>query len=394
MNFCAVICEYNPFHNGHRYQLERARELSGCEGILCIMSGNFTQRGEPAVFHKYERARHAVLGGADAVLELPAAFAVAPAELFARGALHILASIPSVKALAFGCESGDREAFLKTARATLEETRAFRAALKENLKDGTSYIRARNAALLASGADVDEALLNSPNNILGTEYCRAILAEEADIEPIPIPRIGSGYADDVLRPSFSSATALRAAFSDRSRKVKKLLRSNLPAYAMQTAETYAPLPYPTAALCALLAADERDVAACADCSEGLERRILAMVRANPDYEEMLKKTVSKRYTLSRIRRILAQNFLRLRGDDVRGYLTASLYCRTLAVKKTSQAEALSALGQGRFPLIARKSDALALKKEALACFGADIRANDLYNVLSGTRSGSYETLFV
>ena len=188
MKFCAVICEYNPFHNGHKYQLAEARRLSGCDKLLCIMSGNFTQRGEAAVFHKYERARHAVLGGADAVIELPAAFAVAPAEVFARGAIHILASLPAVSALAFGCESGTKEDFLKTARALLSESKQFKATLKENMKDGTSYIRARNAALLASGADVDEALLSSPNNILGTEYCRAILSEGSAIEPIPVPR--------------------------------------------------------------------------------------------------------------------------------------------------------------------------------------------------------------
>ena len=119
MRIAAVVCEYNPFHNGHKYQLERIREESGCDKILCLMSGCFTQRGDMALFDKYTRARHAVENGADLVLELPTAFAVGSAEQFARGAVHILASIPAVKVLCFGCESGTKEEFLAAARATL-----------------------------------------------------------------------------------------------------------------------------------------------------------------------------------------------------------------------------------------------------------------------------------
>lgn len=394
MKFCAIICEYNPFHNGHKYQLEQARARSGCEKVLCIMSGNFTQRGEAAVFHKSVRARHAVENGADAVLELPAAFAVAPAELFARGAVHLLASLPSVSTLAFGCESGEKEDFLRTARATLAETKAFRSALKENLKDGTSYIRARNAALLAAGADVDEALLSSPNNILGTEYCRAILSENAAIDPLPIPRVGAGYADTQLAANFSSATALRAAMRDPSRKAKKAIRSNLPESVLRDALAFAPTDWEKAVLCAFLAATPAQAADCPDCAEGLENRIRAMLRANPDYNELLKKVVSKRYTAARVRRVLMQNFLGLTRETVRDFAEAPLYLRTLAVKKEGAEETLAALGEGRFPLIVRKSDFSLLKKEALACFETDVRANDLYNVLTGRHTGEYETLFV
>lgn len=394
MKFCAVICEYNPFHNGHKYQLAEARRLSGCNKLLCIMSGNFTQRGEAAVFHKYERARHAVLGGADAVIELPAAFAVAPAELFARGAVHILASIPAVTALAFGCESGTKEDFLRTARATLSESKQFRAALREHMKDGTSYIRARNAALLETGADADEALLSSPNNILGTEYCRAILAQGAAIEPLPIPRVGGGYADTALFRDFSSATALRAAMQDGSRKAKRALKGNLPEEVYRAARGYAPLPYESAALCAFLAASPEAAAACPDCAEGLENRIRAMARTNPDFSAVLEKTVSKRYTAARIRRVIAQNFLGLTRGEVTEWVQEPLYVRTLAVKKEGAEELLAALGAGKFPLIVRKSDYSLLKKDALACFETDVRANDLYNVLSGRHTGEFETLFV
>ena len=393
MKFCAVICEYNPFHNGHRYQLEQIRARSGCDAIVCLMSGNFTQRGEAAVFHKYERARHAVAGGADIVLELPAAFAVSPAELFARGAVHILASLPAVHALAFGCESGDAEGFMQTARATLDESKQFKTALKENMRNGTSYIRARNAALLSVGADVDEALLTSPNNILGTEYCRALLAEGSAIRPLPIPRVGGGYADTHLLPDFSSATALRGAMAEGTRKAKKALKRNLPPHVYAAAAAYAPLPYEKAALCALIAADEAAVAQCPDCSEGLENRLKSMARSTPDYGAMLKKVVGKRYTLSRLKRVLLQNFLKISLKDVQTYLQDPLYCKVLAVRREGAEELLAALGGGHPPIV-RKSDYSNLKKSAPDCFAADVRANDLYNALTGTHTNEYETLFV
>lgn len=394
MKICAIICEYNPFHNGHRYQLEQIRRLSGCDRVLCLMSGNFTQRGDAAVLDKFTRARHAAENGADVVLELPTAFAVAPAEIFARGAVHILSSIPAVTTLAFGCESGGKEDFLRAARATLSEDKPFKNLLKENMKDGTSYVKARTQAVLQLNQDVDEALLTSPNNILGTEYCRAILMEESQIEPLPIPRVGGGYADTALYKNFSSATALRAALREDSKKAAKLLKGNLPANVFKSLENYREPAYKAAALCALLASNPETVMKAPDCSEGLENRLRAMAKSNPDYDAMLEKVVSKRYTLSRLKRILAQNFLGLARKDVKEYLESSLYYKVLAVKLSAQGELLSELAKGKFPTLARKSDTGALKKEALACFETDVRANDLYNALTGKFTNHSETLFV
>lgn len=394
MKICAVICEYNPFHNGHRYQLGEIRKLSGCDKILCVMSGNFTQRGEAAIQNKYVRARHAVECGADLVLELPVAFACCPAELFARGAVHILASIPAVTTLAFGCESGAKEDFTAAAQATLNESKEFKAALKERMKDGTSYVRARNRAVLDFHDEIDESLLNSPNNVLGLEYCRAILSEKAAIQPLPIPRVGGGYADTSLFKNFSSATALRGALNENSRKAKKALARNLPERVFNDLESYEETPYKKAALTALVAASSADVARCPDCSEGLENALKALARSNPDYDTALTKLVSKRYTLSRLKRILLQNFLGVKLKDLYDYLDAPLYCKTLAVKKTDAEELLQTLAQGTFPPVVRKSDYNALKQDARLCFATDVRANDLYNALTGVYTNEFETLFV
>lgn len=392
MKFCAVICEYNPFHSGHRYQFEQIRR-AGYEHILCLMSGNFTQRGEAAIFHKYTRARHAILSGADVVLELPAAFACSPAELFAGGAVHILSALPNVEALAFGCESGSREDFLEIAAALQTEDKPFKAALKEKMKDGTSYIRARNAALLETHPDIDGKLLSAPNNILGTEYCRALLSCGSTIIPLPIPRVGSGYADSTLYREFSSATAIRSAMKREDKSTRKLLKSNLPAHVLQDALSFQEIPYAEAAVCALLRAEKEEIAKVPDCSEGLENRLLSMAKSSPRYEELIGKVVTKRYTAARLRRILLQNFLGIRLKEVREFLTAPLYAKVLAVKADGAEEILSSLA-GELALLARKSDALPLKKEALDCFRLDVRANDLYNALSGTNMSEYLTLFV
>ena len=391
MEFCAVISELNPFHNGHKYLFRKIREL-GFEHILCIMSGNFVQRGEAAVFHKFVRARHAIENGADAVIELPACFAVSPAELFAGGAVHILSALPNVKALAFGCEIDNKSEFLRTAELLSREDKAFKAALKTHMKDGNSYIRARNAALLDTGADIDENFLSTPNNILGVEYCRALLAEKSAIEPLPILRVGSSHGDTAQNGEFSSSAAIRTAMSAGDKKSKKFLKTTLPDTVFAETADFRQIPYKQAALISLMRAAREDVAATPDCSEGLENRLCSMAKTNPDYDTLLSKVVSKRYTLSRLRRILLQNFLGVKLKDVKEYLDSPLYAKTLAVKEENSEEILASLA-GNIPLIARKSDYTLLKKDALDCFSLDLRANDLYNILTATYTNEFLTIF-
>lgn len=390
MKFCAVVCEYDPFHNGHLYQLSRIREESGCERVLCVMSGNFTQRGEIAVLNKFTRARHAVENGADAVIELPALYAVAPAELFARGAVHILSALPAVERIAFGCESGTTEDFLAAAHALSSEDKAFKTALKEKMKGGESYIRARNAAALELHPEVKEELLSLPNNILGTEYCRAVLAEKSAIAPLAIPRVGGGYGETSMRKNFSSASAIRAAVRRGDRKSMRQVKGNVPADVYRDLPLVQKTAFEEAALCALLRSSPEQIAKTADCSEGLENRLLAMAHSNPVYGDVLQKVVTKRYTLARVRRILAQNFLELEGETARRCLSAPLYARVLAVKKKDAPDLLAALGN----VLARKNDYLDLKKEALECFNCDMRADRLYAALTGVYVNPYQTLFV
>ncbi len=393
MKFCAVISEYNPFHNGHAYQLGRIREASGCDKILCIMSGDFTQRGEAAVAGKYTRARHAILGGADVVIELPVSFAVSPAELFAQGAVHILSAIPAVSTLAFGCESGTKEDFLALGRALASEDKAFKAALKENMADGGSYIRARNAALSALHPEIDEALLVSPNNILGGEYCHALLTEKSKMEPLPIPRMGGGYGEEILRADFSSAASLRLAMGD-FKKYRRLIRKNVPAPVFDDCPMRAPAGFKTAAMCALAVTSAEQISLSPDCAEGLENRLKTLSQTTPDYDALLEKVVSKRYTRARIKRILAQNFLGVTLKAVRDFLASPLYCNVLAVKKEGAEEIFSALAAGKLPVLVKKSDIARLDKTARACLDTDLKAARLYAALTSRVESDAATLFV
>ena len=207
MKICAIICEFNPFHNGHKYLIERAKELSGCDAVLCIMSGNFTQRGDICILDKYTRAKHAVLGGADGVIQLPAEFAVAPAEIFARGAVKILSAIPEVTTLAFGCECGKAVDFIESAIILSRESEEFKSELEKNLSTGKSFIKSYAEAFRHEGGNKE--IISNPNNILGLEYTKAVLKINPDLAVLPVPRVGAGHKSTELRENYSSASAIR-----------------------------------------------------------------------------------------------------------------------------------------------------------------------------------------
>ncbi len=196
MKICGIICEYNPFHNGHLYLLEQAKAQTNADAIVCIMSGGFVQRGEIAIIDKYTRAKHAILAGADAVIELPTVFATANAELFAKGAVHILSSIPDFSHLCFGAEDENAEKLIKTAKLLLDEPIEISQKIKGELTKGVSYAKARANAW--SGI-IDEGYISSPNNILALEYVKALLTKNSNADICPIKRIGSGYNDLTLQ---------------------------------------------------------------------------------------------------------------------------------------------------------------------------------------------------
>jgi len=369
MKICAVICEYNPFHNGHLYHLQEAKKLSGADAILCLMSGNFVQRGEAALLNKFVRAKHAVLGGADAVIELPTIFATSNAELFAKGAVSILSSIPAVSTLCFGAETADKNQFLSAARLLNNEPKKIGAKIKANMAKGMSYAKARANAW---GGLLPNDLLSSPNNILGLEYTRAILQQSANINILPIARIGNGYHDTDIHSTFSSASAIRKAIEEN-----KAYTNALPRYVEE--ELPARLEEKLDALekYALLTRTPEEIARICDCTEGLEYALQKAALQNASLSESL---TSPRYTSSRIRRIALQNLLHVEENTVRACLTSPLYLRVLSIKKERN-DILTAFSKSAAITIARAHDENALTGNALSAFNIDLFAEKVYSLL-------------
>lgn len=369
MKICAIICEYNPFHNGHLYHLQQAREHSGADAVVCVMSGNFVQRGEAAILDKYTRAKHAVLAGADAVVELPTLFATSNAELFAKGAVHLISSIPAVKSLCFGAEQADKTAFLLAARYLNDEPQEISEKIKAEAQKGASYAKAR-AQAWAGFLPLD--LLCSPNNVLGLEYTKAILAKNADLEILPIQRIGSHYSDTCLQNEFSSATAIRASIEKG-----EALGENLPDFVYKDLPKRLTNTLDSLEKYALLSTPKEEIARVCDCTEGLEN---AFKRAATKRERLVKTLTSARYTSSRIRRIALQNLLKIHETDIRESLQKDLYLNVLAIKKERK-DLLSALGESAFPILIRAHDEENLCGIGSRAFEIDHFAEQVYGLL-------------
>ena len=369
MKICAIICEYNPFHNGHLHQLREAKRLSGADSILCIMSGNFVQRGEAAIMDKFTRAKHAIYAGADVVIELPTVFATSNAELFAKGAVHILSSIPSVSTLCFGCETADKEAFIKTAKLLSKEPKEVSEKIKQAVSEGKSYAKARSEAW--KGLISDE-LLNSPNNILGLEYTKAILAKNSSIEILPIHRIGAKYNDEQLQENYSSASAIRIGIQNQT-----LIQNQVPDYVFKDLPKELDEALDKLEKYAILSRSKAEIARVCDCNEGLENALKKAAILNAPLIDTL---TSARYTSSRIRRIALQNLLKIDESFIRDALVNNLYLRILAIKKERQ-DILTALSEANCPIIARAHDEKLLSNISMACFEKDIFAESIYKIL-------------
>jgi cytidyltransferase-like protein len=294
----AVICEFNPFHNGHKYLLNRAFELSG-EPVIAVMSGSFTQRGEVAVTDKFSRAKAALNNGADLVVELPLAYAVSNAERFAFGGVSLARAFDDVNYLAFGCESDDVEA-LQQAACSLDNP-DVKAKIKALMNSGDYYPRAVEKAVREVYGDKTAEVLSTPNNVLAVEYIRALKGSR--IKPLPIMRRGVAHDSSKTCGSFASASQIRA-----------LLRAG------ESAEKFMPsktekITYPhnleQAVMYKLRSMTKADFAQLADVNEGLENRIFDAVHNYNSVEEIINQVKTKRYTHARIRRILTSALLGL-----------------------------------------------------------------------------------
>jgi predicted nucleotidyltransferase len=322
MKIVGILCEYNPLHLGHAKQMSAVRGASPEEtAIVCLMSGNFVQRGYPAVFDKMVRARAALEAGADLVLELPVQYALSSAEGFAAGAVSILGTF--CDEMSFGAEHPDASALLATAKSLLSPD--FSGHLRTHLDAGLSFPAARAKALRDCGAD--ETLVTSPNDILAVEYCKAILAQNCTMRPAPIFRGGS-YHDVTADPENPSATALRALIEQGGD-----FRPYVPTDIFEGAAIHTLRCGERAMLSKLRTMTDAEFEALPYGSEGLWRKLLRECRQQNTLDEILTAVKSKRYTRSRLDRMVMCAFLGLTAEDLS---SPAPYCRVLGFTKRGQ----------------------------------------------------------
>ena len=337
MKIVGIICEYNPFHRGHRKQIDKIRQICGEDtAVVCLMSGNFVQRGAPAIVDKSLRAQAAMKCGADLVLELPVEYALSSAEGFAAGGVAILDGF--CDGLCFGAETADTQLLLDTAKALLSEE--FPPLLREQLNTGKSFPAARQAALEQLG--FSGSLLESPNNILAVEYCKAILSRTSSMMPIPIHRGGS-YHDELPDEENPSATAVRKLLLDAG-DFKSLVPdcawdifADAPLHTLEAGER--------AILAKLRTMTDAAFEALPYGSEGLWRKFMHACRELATLEEIIAATKSKRYTRTRIDRMMMCAFLGLTQQDLAATVP---YVRVLALNDRGRAVLKKARETGTF----------------------------------------------
>ena len=344
MKATGIICEYNPLHLGHKKQLDIIRAMYPGDGIVCLMSGDYVQRGHPAILDKTLRAKAAVLCGADLVLELPLTAALSSAEGFAAEGIRITGAFCS--RLCFGAENADKQALLDTAGALLSPQ--FSELLPHQLAKGLSFPAARQAALDALG--LDGRLLTLPNNILAVEYCKAILAQNCTMEPVPIFRQGN-YHDTSIDPENPSATALRERILQRESWAEYT-----PSEAGAVWEHAVPHTLSAgenAILYRLRTMNDKEFEALPYGSEGLWRKLMHNARTCQTLEQILTATKSKRYTRTRLDRMVLCAFLGLTQEHL---ATPAPYTRVLAYNDRGRELLKSARQTGWFPNLGEQTE--------------------------------------
>lgn len=376
MAVAGIVTEYNPFHLGHKYQLtETGNALNGDVALVCVMSGNFVQRGECAILDKWSRAKCALLGGADLVLELPTPWATASAERFAQGAVELLAATGVVDTLSFGSESGALEDLRSTAECLKSEE--YRGLLKLELDKGVSFASAREKAaraLIGKAADC----LRTPNNNLAVEYLKALPPHMA---AMTVKRVGAGH-DEGAEGGYASASAVRALLLGEggAEAEKYLPAETVEELNRAAAEGRAPaslLNCERAILARLRTMSEADFAALPDsgAAEGLPVRLVRAARAALTLEEFCDSAKTKRYAHARLRRLALWAFLGLAAE---GRPERIPYIRVLGMNGRGK-ELLSAMKKScTLPIITKSAHAKKLSGPAHALFEAEARCTDLY----------------
>lgn len=322
-NILGIVAEYNPFHNGHLYHINQAKKISGCDYTIAVMSGNFTQRGEPALMDKWARTEAALHNGIDLVIELPTLYAISSAENYAEGAIKILNSLGIVDNIAFGAENSDLDILENIAEILYKEPKEFKNLLSLQLKKGMSFPKAREKALIKylKHDNRYNDVISEPNNILGIEYLKALKKYKSSIKPIAIERIESEHNDIDIDGNIVSAKAIRELIKNKNiidldnlmpKSSALILKDNLYCgHVVKGMETFE-----KEIIYTLRKIPTRDLRNIQDVSEGLENLLKKAANSCNTVQELIENVSSKRFTNTRIQRILTYSLLDITKKDM------------------------------------------------------------------------------
>ena len=330
MKILGLIVEYNPFHNGHLYHLQKSIEKTKATHTIAIMSGNFLQRGEPALFDKYTRAHAAVKNGVDLVIELPTMFACQSAEIFSHGAITTLNSLNCVDAICFGSEEGDVDILYTISKILVDEPEEFKISLKKYLSDGMLFPTARSLALFDyindfKLLDISKEkllnILNSSNNILGLEYIKSILKLNSKIKPYTITRVQSDYNSETIESNICSATAIRKQLKDLNdiSSISKVVPNNtFDVLKSKIDDDFYPMFDDNyfEILSSIIIRDKNILNTYFDVNEGIENKIYQSIFTSLTLDDLKESIKSKRYTMTKIKRTLNNILLGITKNDM------------------------------------------------------------------------------
>ena len=371
MSVIGIVCEFNPFHNGHKYLIDAVKNDGDI--VVCVMSGNFVQRGEPATFPKEYRVKSALMNGADVVLELPFLYATASAEIFASSAIKILNSFGCDK-IAFGTENTTLVQLENAVEILLSND--FDNKIKKHLESGVSYPTARQMAFDEFNCDCD---ISSPNNILAIEYITAIRKNNYNIKPITVNRKGANYNDNFAVDDFASATHIRNLINDGCDFQKYVPDNAYQIYknALVNGEYLNVEKFNISAL-SILRSTNTINPEIANMAEGLENRIASAVKTSSNLPEIYDNVKTKRFTHSRIRRAVLSCVMNVTNDDLK---ISVPYCRLLGFNTQISSKFGELVKKCSLPFVVNYSDIVNLNSNsALRVFEFENKSTDLYNL--------------
>ena len=381
MNFCGIICEFNPFHNGHEYIIKKAKEITNLD-VICLMSGDFVQRGEAAIQNKYDRAKNAVCCGASAVFELPTIYACSNAENFASGAIKILASL-GVTHLAFGIEKTNLETLKKIAALKFENSERFQNAFKNEIQNGISYNTALKRSIAKEiGDEKIIEVLNKPNNILAIEYLTAILKQNCNFEIVAIERCDDGYYSEDSVGEFLSASSIREKlFSGED--ITKFIPKNAKIDSFFDKNCQKMLK--TLQLLKIRTSQTEFLSSHYDYNEGIEYRVQDMARKHKTFDETLSEIVTPRYRAVRVNKLLLYPLLGITKVVIENSFKTKSVTKLLAIDKNKK-YIISQIKKNKVNVIIRNEDYNKLNKKQSEIIKVDLLASEIYQTITNQTS--------